>query len=97
MIKRVVIQKRAKRDIREAKLWYLNISNELADDFFTSVDDAIALAQQYPIGFPLVRRTFRRVLLRRFPYALFYQADEDRIVIIAVLHQSRDPEVLRKL
>ena len=97
MITRVVVRARAKRDIREARFWYRGISGELGEDFLKSVDDAIALAQRYPLAFRLVHRTFRRVLLRRFPYALFYQFADNRIVVVAVLHQARDPRVLRRL
>ncbi len=71
------------------------ISRALGDDFVRRVDDAIVLAQEGPLAFQIVQRTFRRVLLHRFPYALFYHADESRIVIVAVLHQARDPEILR--
>jgi plasmid stabilization system protein ParE len=41
--------------------------------------------------------TFRRVLLQRFPYALFYQFGDDRIVVVAVLHQAGDPQALLSL
>jgi toxin ParE1/3/4 len=33
----------------------------------------------------------RRVLLKRFPYAVFYHVDDNQITIIAVYHTSRDP------
>jgi plasmid stabilization system protein ParE len=97
MITRIIVRPSAKRDIREGRLWYRDISRELGEDFLKSVDDAIALAQRYPLAFRLVHRTFRRVLLRRFPYALFYQFADDRIVVAAVLHQARDPRVLKRL
>ncbi len=96
MIERVIVRARAKQDIREARRWYSNISHELGEDFLTSVDQAIAMAQEYPLAFRVTHRTFRRVLLRRFPYALFYHLGDDRIVIVAVLHQARDPRVLRR-
>jgi toxin ParE1/3/4 len=94
MIRRVIIRSEAKRDLREAKNWYQNISPDLKRDFVRRVDDAIALAQERPVAFQLVHRTFRRILVHRFPYALFYHAGEDRIVVVAVLHQARDPELL---
>jgi toxin ParE1/3/4 len=97
MIERVVVRSRAKRDIREARMWYRNISHDLGEDFLVSVDDAISLVQRHPLAFRIVLRTFRRVLLRRFPYALFYQLTDDRIIVVAVLHQARDPQVLRRL
>ena len=94
MIERVLVRPAAKRDIREARNWYRKISHDLSDDFFASVDEAIALAQRHPLAFHQTHRTFRRVLLRRFPYALFYHLSEDRIIVVAVLHQARDPRLL---
>jgi plasmid stabilization system protein ParE len=33
----------------------------------------------------------RRALLRRFPYAVYFAVERDVVVILAVLHVSRDP------
>jgi plasmid stabilization system protein ParE len=94
MTRRVIIRRQAKRDLRAANAWYRSISRELSDDFVRRIDEAIALAQERPLAFQVVHRTFRRILVHRFPYALFYHADEMRIVVVAVLHQARDPETL---
>jgi|SRR6185436_11305240 len=94
MIRNVIIRPEAKKDLQEAKTWYRNISPELRNDFVRRVDDAIALAQERPLAFQIVYRTFRRILLHRFPYALFYHAGEGRIVVVGVLHQTRDPEII---
>jgi plasmid stabilization system protein ParE len=94
MIRRVVVRPEAKQDLQEAKTWYRNISRKLRDDFVRSVDDAISLARDRPFAFQTVHRTFRRVLLHTFPYALFYDASDDRIVIVGILHQARDPETI---
>ena len=95
MIRKAIIRPEAKLDLREAKTWYRNISPELRDDFVRRVDDAIALAKERPLAFQVVHRTFRRILLHRFPYALFYHAGDDRIVVVGVLHQARDTETIR--
>src|SRR4051794_4134606 len=95
MIRQVIIRPEAKRDLREARTWYQDISSELKRDFVDRVvDAAIALARERPLAFQIVHRTFRRILVHRFPYSVFYHADEERIVVVAVLHQARDPEVL---
>lgn len=96
MIRKVIIRAEAKRDLREAKSWYQNISPELKRDFVRKIDNAITLAKERPLAFPVVHRTFRRVLVHRFPYALFYHVGEDRIIVVAVLHQARDPELLEQ-
>ena len=43
-----------------------------------------------------LHREFRRVLTRRFPYAVFYAVRGDRIVVFAMLHTARDPRLWRK-
>ena len=91
----VVVRKRAKRHILDATSWYTNISRNLGEDFVAAVDDAIESARNYPLAYPVIYRLLRRVLLRRFPYALFYRFKDNRVVIIAVLHQARDPRLLR--
>jgi toxin ParE1/3/4 len=90
----VIVRPEAKGDIREARAWYHEISPEFANAFMGRLDQAIALAQEHPLAFPALHRKFRRVLLRRFPYAVFYQVGDQRIVIVAVLHQARGPEIL---
>jgi|ERR1051325_1802956 plasmid stabilization system protein ParE len=94
MIERVIVRRLAKQDIREARSWYRKISPVLANDFLVELNRGVALIREHPLAFQVVHRTFRRVLLHRFPYALFYHADEQRIVIVAVLNQARDPEIL---
>ena len=94
MIERIIVRPGAKRDIREGRTWYRKISRDLGDDFLTAVDEAIAFAQRHPLAFHQTYRTFRRVLLRRFPYALFYHLGEDRLIVVAVLHQARDSQIL---
>jgi plasmid stabilization system protein ParE len=94
MIERVIVRRLAKEDIREARSWYRKISPALADDLLAQLGRAIMVVREYPRGFQVVHRTFRRIPLHRFPYGLFYHADEQRIVIVVVLHQARDREIL---
>ena len=85
----VVIRPEAAADIRAARRWYRAISQQLADDFLDELRRSIERARERPRMFPVVHRTFRRVLLHRFPYSLFFEPGE-RIIVVAVLHQARD-------
>jgi len=38
-----------------------------------------------------VHEDIRRVMIRRFPFGIFYMIDGDHAVVIAVMHASRDP------
>jgi hypothetical protein len=45
-----------------------------------------------PRQFPLIYKSVRRALLRRFPYALMFVIDTDEtLVVISCFHGSRDP------
>ena len=68
----------------------------LGEQFISAVDQAIILASNNPLAFQVLHRSVRRVLLRRFPYALFFAAEESRIVVLGVLHQARNPRVAQR-
>lgn len=38
----------------------------------------------------VVHKTFRRALLRRFPYSVFYVVEPAVVLIAGVVHHSRD-------
>jgi plasmid stabilization system protein ParE len=40
-----------------------------------------------------VYQDVRRALVRRFPYSIYYRFRADRIVVLAVFHNKRDPKV----
>jgi plasmid stabilization system protein ParE len=43
----------------------------------------------------VVHRETRRYLIERFPYCLYFRLEGDGVIVIALLHASRDPEVHR--
>ena len=42
--------------------------------------------------YPAVLADYHRALVRRFPYAIFYEVEAHRIVVYAVFHCSQDPD-----
>jgi plasmid stabilization system protein ParE len=44
----------------------------------------------------IVDKDYRRALVRRFPYAVFYQHVESTLTVYAVMHTSRDPKNWRE-
>lgn len=38
-----------------------------------------------------LRSGIRRALVHRFPYAVYFAVEDDVVVVLAVLHASRDP------
>ena len=81
----------ANKDLLEARAWYANIRPELGDRFVLAVEAAVEALAEHPLQFPLVHRTTRRAGVRRFPYGLFFEVRESRIVVIACFHGKRNP------
>jgi toxin ParE1/3/4 len=50
------------------------------------VDAAFARAIEAPQSFPIVYRTLRRIVLRRFPYLVYFRLEEDVVQVFGVPH-----------
>jgi plasmid stabilization system protein ParE len=61
-------------------------------DFYRTFHDTLASLQESPERFARVRGEVRRVVFRRFPYALFYVLDGDEVVVLGCVHERRSPE-----
>jgi plasmid stabilization system protein ParE len=55
------------------------------------VEEAIGHILRIPFVPRVVFQDLRRLLVRRFPYGIFYRVNADRITVVAVYHTSRDP------
>ena len=91
-----VVRPLAEADIDEAFTRYESRSVSLGVDFLRSVDDACDAIAATPLGFPVVYRRVRRRLLRRFPYAVFYFFEHDRLEVLACTHTRRHPRHWRR-
>jgi plasmid stabilization system protein ParE len=61
-----------------------------------SLDASMESLRRNPEMCPVVHGVYRRALIRRFPYAVFYEYAEARITVYAVLHASRGPQKTRE-
>ncbi|GMR03972.1 MAG: type II toxin-antitoxin system RelE/ParE family toxin [Gammaproteobacteria bacterium] len=64
----------------------------LGSEFLSEVRRVVKGIEAHPEAAPKVRADIRRRILRRFPYAVLYKIDHDEIVILAVMHQRRQPD-----
>jgi plasmid stabilization system protein ParE len=88
----VAFEAAAQAEIAEAFAWYEQQSYGLGGDFLRMLAAAVEQLTRYPQAFPPTRGRFRRILIRRFPYALHFELLSDRRVsILACLHHRRDP------
>jgi plasmid stabilization system protein ParE len=82
----------ADTELAEARQWYAHQREDLDLEFMDCIDDALSRLISNPHLYPTVYRSLRRIVVRRFPFAVFYEVTTDEIQVIAVFHSRRDPE-----
>ena len=96
MSRDVVFLPEARDDISEAYSWYEEQSLGLGMDFLRCVEIATCTIARSPLMFPKVYKDYRRSLVRRFPYAVFYELSDEMIVVYSVFHCLRNPSELHE-
>jgi len=61
--------------------------------FTLGVRQALVRIGQMPELHAALHRDIRRARVRKFPYNIYYRVRPDRVEVIAVLHDRRDPSV----
>jgi plasmid stabilization system protein ParE len=89
---RVKLSEAAKRDRREADAWYRASSPEAASRFRRDLRTALEFIAQYPRGAPIFRGSMRGKTMTRFPFTIVYEILADRILVIAIADERRDPK-----
>ncbi len=87
------IRPEAEADALEAYRWYSDQLPGLGEEFLGEIDRALETIRTNPELPRKCHREFRRILARRFPYAVFYAIRGERIVVFAILHTARDPRL----
>lgn len=96
MARRFTVRPLAEADIESAALWYDGERPGLAARFLADVHRTFTRIEERPLQFPAMVGDVRRALLHTFPYAVYFRASPDVLVVLAVLHLRRDPKMWRQ-
>ena len=83
----------ADAELTEARRWYSHYHQDLDLEFMQCVDEVLTQVVSNPHLFPVVYRNLRRAVVRRFPFAVFYEITANEIEVVSVFHSRRNPEV----
>jgi hypothetical protein len=75
--------------------WYERKATGLGEEFlrvFYARSNGLA---RNPMAHEKVHGEFRRCLLRRFPYAIYYRVKAGLVVVFGLFHCARDPRTLQ--
>lgn len=82
---------RAKNDLELAFTWYENQRQGLGLEFLDCVEASIATIMQMSLLFAEHHQPFRRALIRRFPFSIFFTIEKDCLVVHAVFDNRQNP------
>lgn len=88
----VVWMPEASAELQQARAWYDGGRLELGERFALAVEATVEAIAESPLQFPVVHRGRRRAGVQRFPYGIFFEVQEERIVVIGCFHSKRDPK-----
>lgn len=92
MIRTVVFTPPAQAEVAAAFEWYEQRSYGLGGDFLRAVAAAEERLARSADQYPAARGRFRRILLRRFPYALHFEVlGSHDVSVLACLHHRQSP------
>lgn len=91
MNRRVRLTEEADRHLTEAASWYERQRAGLGREFLEEALSAFPLLAEHPSKYPVVHSDIRRAPMRRFPYGLYFRAEESQLVVVAVIHARRRP------
>lgn len=83
-------------DLIEIRRWYADQRVGLDSEFMLSFEASIQKIARNPELYPTVAMGSKAILLRRFPYRIFYKKYTERVVVFGVFHTKRSPSTIRK-
>ena len=87
----LVAEPRADLDVAAAYQWYESERAGLGLRFLDQLGATYDRIVVNPLRYRELESGIRRALLRRFPYAVYFAVEPDVVVVLAVLHVSRNP------
>lgn len=87
----LVLRKEAEEDIRTAYEWYKQQRAQLGRAFVVEIDRTFEAIEEQPEAYTMCLKSIRRALCKKFPYAVYFTRKNSDIIVLAVLHQRRQP------
>ena len=93
---RANIREDAEADIEEAAVWYEQQYEGLGDEFLDEVLLSLETITSNPYLFAEIHRQTRRAMINRFPFGIYYRIKGKLVIVVAVMHGSRNPKLWRQ-
>lgn len=86
------------QDLKEAALWYNRARSGLGKVFLKEVKAEVNQIVKNPLAYEVRYANIRIAFVKKFPYGIHfeYHEREKQVIILAVFHTSRNPDIWEK-
>ena len=93
---KVIIRPEAEEDLASAFHWYEDRRRGLGYDFLLQVEAGLKFIERTPAIYAVGHKETRSHFIKRFPYKIIYLFEDERIIVLAVLHGRRNPRLIKE-
>ncbi|MBL7137930.1 MAG: type II toxin-antitoxin system RelE/ParE family toxin [Bacteroidales bacterium] len=90
---KVIYTSGAEADIKESYIWYEAQQSGLGDKFLHEIDTHAIRILKNPDHFPEVLQNIHKANFIKFPFSIFFVISKRDIYVIAIFHNSRNPQI----
>lgn len=88
----IEVKEEAKQDIADAMRWYASKAENLDKRFLKAVEETLFRIQRNPFAFKKVYKKFRQTAVKKFPYVILYEPENENVVIYSVFNTWQNPK-----
>jgi plasmid stabilization system protein ParE len=88
----LIFKPRAIKMAKEAYEWYEERQLGLGELFLLELESCYDKIGAWPAAYAAIKKDFRHIVLKTFPYVVIFKIIQDDVVIYAVFHTSRSPK-----
>ena len=81
----------AEAELVASAAYYEEQQKDLGKRFLTSIQNSLNRIRINPLLYPAIKTDVRRSTTKTFPFDILFKALPEKIVIVAVMHQHRNP------
>lgn len=93
---KILFTKQAKEELSISRKYYNQCRSGLGAEFTSDIKNSIIIISENPFQFQECFPQIRKANTLRFPFSLFYHIQDSSIKIIAIFHNSRNPDEWKK-
>lgn len=90
----VILKEEADSDVFGAYHWYESRRIGLGDEFLDEIEEYLKVLEQDPQIYQVRKHNWRYCPLRRFPYLIVFEIEQQEVVVYAVFNTYQNPNRL---